>query len=56
MRLFAAHLARVLAGLCRHAVHRRRPGVLLLVLVGGTIVLATLLVQVVGPVAIYPFL
>ena len=54
--LFLRHLSRVLFGLLAHALHSRRVGVLLLVLLGGTVVTATLLAQAVGPVAIYPFL
>lgn len=54
--LFIRHLGRVLGGLCVHAVRTRRLGVLVLVVLGGTVVAATLLAQVVGPLAIYPFL
>ena len=56
MRLFLSHAARVFVGVCSFAVRRRRPGLLVLVVAGGMVVLVTLVVQVVGPVAIYPFL
>ena len=54
--LFARHLAAVVGGLVAHALRTGRVGILLLVLLGGTVVAVTIVAQVVAPVAIYPFL
>lgn len=56
MILFLRHLLRVLLDLLRHTFHSRRPGVLLLVVVGGAIAALALLVQVAGPALVYPFI
>jgi hypothetical protein len=50
------HLARLLADVVRQAVGTRGVSILLLVLIGGVIVLVTLLAHTVGPVVVYPFL
>jgi len=54
--MFLRHLGRVLGGLVAHAVRTRSVAVLVLAALGGIVVVATVVVQVVGPVALYPFL
>lgn len=54
--LVLRHLMRVLGGLSVFAIRTRRVGIALLVLAGGTVVAVTLAAQVLGPVALYPFL
>ncbi len=54
--LFARHLTAVLSGLVVHALRTGKVGILLLVLLGGTVVAVTIVAQVIAPVAIYPFL
>lgn len=53
--LFARHVVRVLVGLVSHAIRTGRIGLLALVVLGALVVIATVVVQVVGPVALYPF-
>lgn len=54
--LLVRHLWRVAGGVIVHGFRTRRLGVLLAVLVGGTVVAVTLAAQAVAPLAIYPFL
>lgn len=53
--MLVRHLWRVILGLLSHGVRTRNLSLIVLVGLGGLVVVATVIVQVVGPVALYPF-